>query len=55
MDDDDDDDDDDDEVYWLRDAPTGLIFKNFTFCQTVFTCFVFISEQTATFAPYHIN
>jgi len=31
-------------------------FKNFTFCpHTVFMCFVFISEQIATFAPYDIN
>ena len=36
-------------------APTGLTFKNFTFCHTKFVCFVFISEQTATFVPYNVN
>jgi hypothetical protein len=43
-------------AYWLRDAPTDLTFKNFTFCpHSVFLCFVFISEQIAAFAPYNIN
>ena len=43
-------------AYWVRDAPTVLAFKNFTFCpRSVFMCFVFVSEQIATFAPYNIN
>jgi hypothetical protein len=33
----------------------GLIFKNFTFCHTVFVCFVFISEQRAISALYNAN
>jgi len=39
----------------LCDAPTGLRFKNFTFCHTVYVCFVFISEQIETFALYIAN
>jgi hypothetical protein len=42
--------------YWLLDAPTDLTFNNSTFCpHSVFMCFVFISEQTATFALHNIN
>jgi len=41
--------------YWLRHQTTRLAFNNFTFCHTVFMCFVFISEQTATCATYSIN
>jgi hypothetical protein len=40
-------------AYWLRDAPKGLIFKNFTLCHTVFAWFLFISEQIATFTLYN--
>jgi hypothetical protein len=28
-------------AYWLRDAATGLTFKNFTFFHILFMCFVF--------------
>jgi len=42
-------------VYWLRNAPTGLTFKIVRSAHTVFMCFVFIWEQTATCAPYSIN
>ena len=40
--------------YMLSDAPTGLTFKNCTFCPHLM-CFVFISEQTATSAQYNKN
>ena len=33
----------------------GLIFKNSTWRSLSFECFVWISEQTATFALYIIN
>jgi len=40
----------------LLDAPTALKFSNSTFCsKAVFTCFVFISEQTETYVLYSIN
>jgi len=42
-------------AYWLRHQTTGFTFKNFTFCHTVFMCFVFIWEQTATYSPYKLN
>jgi len=42
-------------AYWLCDAPTGLTYKNFTFCHTVFVCFVFTSGQVAAFALYNAN
>jgi hypothetical protein len=43
-------------TYWLLDVPTGLTFKNSTFCpHSVFMCIVFISEQTATFVLCDIN
>ena len=41
-------------AYWLR-APTGLKLKNWHSSHTMFMYFVFISEQTATFAPYKIK
>ena len=41
---------------WLLYAPQGLTLKNSTFCpHTVFTCFVWISEQTAIISLYSIN
>jgi len=42
-------------AYWLRHQTTRLAFNNFTFCHTIFMCFVFISEQTATSSPYNMN
>jgi hypothetical protein len=36
-------------------VPTGLTFKNSTWCSLCVECFVRISEQTATFALYNIN
>jgi hypothetical protein len=36
--------------YWLRDVPTSLTFKNLRLW-----CFVFIWEQTVTFATYIIG
>jgi len=37
-------------------VPTGLTFNNSTFCpQTLFMCFVWISEQTAIISLYNIN
>ena len=42
------------EAYCLR-APTDLKFKNQHSAHAVFICFVFISEQTATFATYSLN
>ena len=35
--------------------PPGLKFKNSTWCLLYIKCFVWISEQTATFALYIIN
>jgi len=32
-----------------------LTVKNFTFCHTELVCFVFISQQIATFPPYNAN
>jgi hypothetical protein len=42
-------------IYWLRDAPTSLTFNNLRSAHTVFMCFVFIWEQTATCATYCLN
>ena len=42
-------------AYWLRNAPTGLTFKIALSLHTVFMCFVFISEQTRTSAPFNIK
>ena len=40
----------------LLDAPTALTFSNSSFCHNaVFTCFVFISQQTETYVLYSIN
>jgi len=39
-------------AYWKLEAPTGLTFKNCTFC-THCTCFVFITEQRGTFALHN--
>ena len=40
-------------VYWCTNS---LTFNNSTFCpHTVFMCFLFIWEQTATFASYIVN
>ena len=32
-----------------------LTFQKFTFCHTIFTCFIFNSQQMLTFAPHHRN
>jgi len=42
-------------AYWLRDAPTVFHSTTVRSAHTVFMCFVFIWEQTATFAVYVIN
>jgi len=43
-------------AYWLSNAPTRLTFNNCTLCpHSVFSCFVFIWEQTVTCATYIIN
>jgi hypothetical protein len=41
-------------AHWLR-APTGLTLQNLHSAHTVFMCFVFISEQTTTYALYNVN
>ena len=42
-------------AYWSRDAPTVYHSKTVRSAHTVFMCFVFIWEQTATCATYIIN
>jgi len=42
-------------AYWLRDAPTVQHSTTVRSAHTVFMCFVFIWEQTATCATYSIN
>ena len=41
--------------YWLRDEPTVWHSTTVRSAHTVFMCFVFIWEQTATCATYNIN
>ena len=42
--------------HFNRTLPPALTFRNYTFCpHSVFTCFVWIWEQTATCATYSIN
>jgi len=44
------------EEQWLLYVPPSLKFNNSTFCpHSVFTCFVWISEQTAIISLYTIN
>jgi len=41
---------------WSLYVPPGLTFTNYTFCpHGVFTCFVWISEQTPIISLYSIN
>ena len=42
-------------AYWLRDAPTVWHSTTVRSVHTMFMCFVFIREQTATCATYSIN
>jgi hypothetical protein len=42
-------------AYWLHDAPPVQYSTILHFANTLFMCFVFISEQTAISAPYDIN
>jgi len=36
--------------YWLCDAPTGLTFKNFTFCHTLFVFRIYL-RTNCEFCP----
>jgi hypothetical protein len=38
-------------AYWLRDAPTGLQFKNFTFCPHCIYVFYIYLKTNGDFCP----